>query len=85
MSPSFKAFIALVIGVLALFSSVVVEVINVERLVLFVHIIPFILGVVAIFLGLNARKGGAKALGIAAVTLGIIGALSHLLSLLQLL
>jgi hypothetical protein len=46
-------------------------------------IVPLLISLFAITLGILARKGGSRILGLIGVTLGVIGALSHGLDLLR--
>lgn len=83
MSSQMKGLVSIIFGCLAIFSRVVVEIINVTPYLLFTRIIPLILGIFVIYLGLKARKEGAKLLGLAGVVLGIVATVAHIFRVLE--
>lgn len=83
MSSQMKGLIGVVLAILAIFSYVVVDMLGLTPYLLFTRMIPAVVAIVAIILGVKARKDGARLWGIASITLGAIAAINHILGILQ--
>lgn len=83
MSPTNKGIVSIVLALLGLFSAVWVDMLNIKPILLVTAMIPLVISIIAIYLGVEARKGNARVLGIAGLFLGIIGALSHILKIIS--
>lgn len=83
MSSQMKGLVSVVIAVLAIFSNVTVEILGLTPYVLFVKIIPIVVGILAIYLGILARKGGARLWGLTGIVLGIVATVAHIFWILE--
>ncbi len=81
MSSQMKGLVSVVLGVLAIFSRVTVDILGLTPYVLFTKVIPLVIGAFAIYLGFLARKGGARLWGLAGIVLGIVAVVGHLVGL----
>ncbi len=79
-----KGLIAVVLGVVGLFSAVFMDFLpnSYRGMLLFTAIIPLLISILAVYIGVKSRQGGARIWGIIAITLGVIGTMSHALQLL---
>lgn len=82
MSAQMKGLIGTVLGVLSLFPFILFDLFRIrDNSTLMLS--AFVFAVIAFVLGRQARNGGAKILGMIAITLGVIGIASKVLVVLQ--
>ena len=73
MSPISKGMTAIVLGVFAVFSNAWLNMFHIRLGVTMTLGVSFLCSVLAIYLGIKARKGGSKIVGLIGLVLGIIG------------
>lgn len=78
-----KGLVGIILALLALVSYNIVDMLNLPPYLLFTRMVPALVAIVAVFLGIKARKDGARLWGIASITLGAIVAINHILGILQ--
>ena len=81
MSPSFKGIIGLIISIVFFFPWVWMGMFNIKLSAIQVLITGLVAAIIAIFLGYQSRKGGARVWGIAALSLGTISLILNALNL----
>jgi hypothetical protein len=73
MSATSKGIISIILGLFAVFSIGIFSTLHIRLGVPLTTGISFLLAVLATYLGAQARKNNAKIVGMAGLTLGIIG------------
>ncbi|MEK7213649.1 MAG: hypothetical protein AAB637_00830 [Patescibacteria group bacterium] len=86
MSSQAKGLLGVVLSIIGLFSSALVLNLNLlsnayRDLLTVKVIIPLLISIIGLYLGIIARKNGAKIWGLIAIVLGLIGTLGHILRL----
>ncbi len=81
MSPSFKGIVGLIISIVFFFPWVWMGVLNIKLPAFQALLIGLVVAIIAIFLGYQSRKGGARVLGIAVISLGTISLILNALNL----
>ncbi|MBP9701965.1 MAG: hypothetical protein KBD47_03245 [Candidatus Pacebacteria bacterium] len=84
MSTDFKSLVAIVFGVLSVFSRVLIDSIHITPTYLATTTIPLIISIFVLWTGVSIRKNGGKIGGLVAIVFGVIGVLGHALKLLLL-
>ncbi len=91
MAPTLKGLFSIYLGISVIIFSImfIMFIMNMINTDIFNHtefrfavVISLLLSVIAIYLGVQARKSGAKGVGIIGITIGIISAIPYLLILL---
>ena len=84
MNATTKGIVSVILGIFGLFSAVWIDSFfsySQRSNILVAIIIPLLICAIALYLGISARKDGAKIIGLIGIIFSGIGTLSHLLSL----
>jgi hypothetical protein len=81
MSPSFKGIIGVIISVLFFFPWIWMGILHVKVPALGALSIGLVAAIIAVLLGYQARKGGARLWGMIALTLGLISTVLNVVNL----
>jgi hypothetical protein len=81
MSPSFKGILSVILSVFFFFPWVWSDILHVRLSAITLLAIGLIVALVAVLLGFQARKGGARVWGIIGLTLGLISVVLNVVNL----
>jgi hypothetical protein len=83
MNSSYKGIIGTILGFISIFARALIKIFSVKHYLFATAMIPLVISIGAIYLGVKARREGSKVFGIAALFLGIIGVIGHIVKIIS--